>query len=154
MALHFDYKNVKNWEQMSTHPNYPNEWHPIGNALVWSSMVCGYNKITEANAEKIAQRLMEYQLVSGPLIEYQAFTGPGGERKLYIDLPEVRRYIGLVTNASSMTDAQWNKHLLWLIKQKVGDRRYSNERSKAMSALETFEQDCKTIREQREGEEA
>lgn len=153
MALHFDYKNVRDWKVASTHPNYPDKWHPVGETLVWMSLVCGYNKITEANAEKIAQRLMEYQTINGPLLEYGTTEGPTGQRKLYIDLPEVKRHIGLTTNASSMTDAEWRKHLYeHVIKREVNDTRYY-QRDKP-STLETFEQDCKMIREQREGEAA
>ena len=153
MALHFDYKNVSDRKVASTHPNYPDQWHPVGEALVWMSLVCGYNKITEANAEKIAQRLMEYQMVKGPLLEYGTAEGPTGQRKLYIDLPEVKRYIGLSTNASSMTDAEWRKHLHeHIIKREVSDIRYY--RREQPNALDTFEQDCKTIAAQREGEAA
>lgn len=144
MSLNFDYKNVADWKAASTHPLNENEWHPIGNMLVWTSLVCGYNHITEANAEKVAQRLMEYQMVSGPLLEYGVKeNGVQLTRKCYIDLPEVKRYIGLRTNASSMTDAEWKKHLFSIAQGKVSDHRWRNKETP--TALAQFAADVVTI---------
>lgn len=147
MALNFDYKNVADWEAASTHPCYPDVWNPIGNALVWMSLTCGYNTITEKNATQIAQRLMEYQMVKGPLLDYTTRSdGAGVTRKLYIDEPEVRRYIGLRTNASSLTDREWNKKLLDIISTAVGDARYGRK----TTALEQFDKDCKELNTRKE----
>jgi len=150
MSLNFDYKQVADWEAASTHPLYPDDWHPIGNALVWSSMVCGYSTITEKNAKRIAQRLMEYQMVSGPLVEYTVSDEPGSRstRSLYIDEPEVRRYIGLRTNASTMTDREWNKKLLDIISTSVGDKRYGRK----ITALEQFDKDCEMLKKRNQKE--
>lgn len=150
MSLNFDYKKVANWEAASTHPCFPDEWHPIGNALVWMSMVCGYGEITQRNAVKIAQRLMEYQAVKGPLLEYTTpdENGERASRKLYIDLPEVQRYIGLCTNASTMTDREWNKKLLDIVATAVADTRYY--RDGATTTLEQFEKDCAAINARKE----
>ena len=147
MSLDFSYKNVHDYEAVSTHPMYPDDWHPIGNALVWMSMVCGYNQITEANAVKIAQRLMEYQAVIGPLVEYSISEteGPRSKRSLYIDIAEVRRFIGLRTNASSMTDREWNKKLLSIVSSHAADLRYGRK----VTALEQFEADCKMLTERK-----
>ena len=145
MSLKFNYKRVENWEAASTHPCYPDDWHPIGNALVWMSMVCGYNEITEKNATKVAQRLMEYQALKGPLLEYTTpdENGESVNRKLYIDTPEVQRYIGLTTNASPMTDREWNKKLLDLVSTEAAELRYYRRNS--ATTLVQFAKDCEAI---------
>ena len=150
MSLNFDYKKVADWEAASTHPSYPKDWHPVGNALVWMSLVCGYNEITAANATKVAQRLMEYQVLKGPLLEYTTLdeNGEQVQRKLYIDLPEVKRYIGLCTNASTMTDREWNKKLVDLVATAVADKRYYRRNS--ATTLEQFEKDCEAINARKE----
>lgn len=150
MSLNFSYKNVAEWEAASTHPCAPKEWHPIGEALVWMSMVCGYNEITEKNAVKVAQRLMEYQTIEGPLLSYTTPGEDGAEvsRKLYIDVPEVKRYIGLTTNAGTMTDREWNKKLLDLVSTSAAELRYF--RRNDASALEQFAKDCETINASKE----
>lgn len=145
MSLDFSYANVVNKDEVMTNPAYPKDWHPIGNALVWMSLVCGYRDITEANAVKIAQRVMEYQSIKGPLLEYMApgADGKTEKRSLYIDLPEVKRYIGLKTNGSVMTDREWNKHLLSIVSGDAADIRW--RKREEPSALEQFTVDCVAI---------
>lgn len=150
MSLNFSYKNIAEWEAASAHPCYPNEWHPIGHALVWMSMVCGYNEITKKNVVKVAQRLMEYQAVKGPLLTYTAPSEDGTEvsRELYIGEPEVQRYVGLTTNASTMADREWNKKLLDIVSTAVADLRYF--RRNGATTLEQFAKDCETINARKE----
>lgn len=150
MSLNFNYKKVAEWEAASTHPCSPHEWHPIGNALVWMSMVCGYGEITEKNATKVAQRLMEYQAIEGPLLEYTVPDAAGGRtsRRLYIAEPEVQRYVGLTTNASTMTDREWNKKLLAIVSAAVADLRYF--RRNDATTLEQFAKDCEAINARKE----
>lgn len=105
MALHFDFRDVANSPHVTTSPDTrgkdPEKWHPVADALVWLSLLCGFNHITEANYKKIAKRIAEYQQVSGAYLSHNLMT------KIYITEADVKTYIGLKTNASPMSDAKW-----------------------------------------------
>lgn len=104
MGLHFDFKNVLNYEEVTTDPNDSERWHPVADALVWLSMICGYGSITSKNVETVVARVMAYQAVAGAYLSFK-------KEPVYIMPGDVHRFIGLRTNASSMTDAQWLKRL-------------------------------------------
>lgn len=83
------------------------EWE-ITKAIIFRCMAVGMWQITEANVEKFFVRSL---IVSGmygtPLMAYDK------EKKEHVDrdltLADLRRRIGLSTNASTLTDAQFRK---------------------------------------------
>lgn len=108
MALHFDFSKVTDNYSVITDPHDETQWHPVADGLVWLSMICGFNRITQANHGKIASRIAAYQQVCGA---YLLFNVEGKPDEVYITPADVERFIGMSTNASLMTDAQWLKRL-------------------------------------------
>lgn len=110
MSLNFNYANVADKDVVCTDPSDEDQYHPVFDALVWMSLICGYNKITEDNCEKVVySRVAQYQAIVGA---YLGYAGEDGKRvPLYITRDDVKRYIGLTTNVTALTDAQWSKKL-------------------------------------------
>lgn len=106
MSLNFDFRNIKNHEEVTTSPFNPNEWHPVADALVWLSMLCGYNEITSRNVDAVTDRIMAYQVVMGPFL-----SAKGGALKIHLQPEDVRRFVGLKTNATRLTDKQFQARL-------------------------------------------
>lgn len=79
-------------------------WHPVTEALVWRSMACGFNAITEANVMEVFVRVAAWDAVNGSGIRMN------GE-PYAITLNDVRRHIGLGTNATPLTDKQFREAL-------------------------------------------
>lgn len=100
MSLNFNFQNVTNYEEVTTHPADDTRWHPVADALVWLSLICGYREITLKNVDKVISRVMTYQAVGGSYF-----------RGVYITAQDIRRFVGMTTNASVMTDAQWAKRI-------------------------------------------
>lgn len=127
MSLNFNYANVADKDVVCTDPSDENKYHPVFDALIWLSMVCGYNKIAEDNCAKVYTRIAQYQAVVGA---YLGYAGEDGERvPLYITLEDVRRYIGMHTNVTSMTDAQWNKRLAATALEEASRKAYKQNTS-------------------------
>lgn len=108
MALNFSFKNVADYEAVTTHPQDDESWHPVADALVWLSLICGFNNITQRNHAKIARRIAVYQQLTG---SYLSRTVNNHRTPIYITPRDVERFIGMHTNASPLTDAQWLKKL-------------------------------------------
>ncbi|KRB16384.1 hypothetical protein ASD99_08435 [Mesorhizobium sp. Root695] len=110
MALHFDLSTVRkrlgedDFEFYTTHPgDYGKDekrWHPVSDALVWLSMSCGYGEITEANVLQVAARIATFEAKHGPTF----MTAKG---RFGMTVEDVWRHIGLATNASTLTKAQF-----------------------------------------------
>jgi len=109
MSLDFSYENCgktkEERELLMTHPADSTQWHPVGNALVWLSLSCGYNKITEDNLDSVWRRVDASQRLFGPQFGYD--TG-----LVWLTKADVEKYIGLSTNVSAKTDAQFAKGLM------------------------------------------
>lgn len=84
-----------------------NEWS-VTDALIWASLYIGLPSITKANLDDWEKRLAAYQsfgpvmnrMVDGEIVPY------------YITRRHLERRIGMSTNVSSITDAQFRKNLL------------------------------------------
>ena len=110
MPVNFDFSRVHNHEAVTVHPNDPTRWHPVADALVWLSLICGYDSITEKNVEKVIERIMQYQSVKGAILRGGRDEGASNSPKeIYIMPTDVKRFIGMETNASPFTDAQWRR---------------------------------------------
>jgi hypothetical protein len=78
---------------------------PVTNALIWSTIAVGLGSITAENAELFADRLTLWERVFGTMLSNADGSVPLTEA-------DVRRHIGLSTNVSKETDAQWAKKLV------------------------------------------
>jgi len=111
MSLNFNYKSID--DALVNHPGNAEEHHPVFEALVWMSMVCGYNKITKDNAAKIYERIKASQAMHGALVRKKRESNTTSA--VYITQRDVEAYIGLTTNASTLTDAAFAKRVLeWM----------------------------------------
>lgn len=72
----------------------------VSEALVWASMVTGVPALTEANWLTAAARLRAWESAVGPFLR----SGP-------IPADEVRRHIGLTTNAARLGLAEFERKL-------------------------------------------
>lgn len=105
MSLNFDFSKVPLYEAVTTDPTDPTKWHPVADALVWLSLQCGFNEITPKNVNKVIDRIMAYQVVLG------AYLHPDDGGEIYIMPVDIRRFVGMRTNATRLTDAQWHRRL-------------------------------------------
>jgi len=110
MSLNFDFSKVFDCEAVTTDPADPQSWHPVADALVWLSLQCGFSEISHKNVDKVIDRIMAYQVVLG------AYLG-----QIYIMPVDIRRFVGMRTNATRLTDAQWHRRL-GRITDEVGTR--------------------------------
>lgn len=117
MPLTFDFSAVRDHKTVTTHPTDPEVYHPVADALIWLSMICGYGEITEKNVEKIIERIMQYQAVRGAFLR----GGKGAENKIYIMPTDVKRFIGMRSNASTLSDAEWRRKLVLLVTEAATD---------------------------------
>ena len=116
MALHFNYENVVNKDVVCTDPNDPDKYHPVFNALIWLSMICGYNQITKKTYAKVYERIAMYEQVSGTFLSRSDDDGKPVPVRITED--DVQMYIGMTTNASTLTDAQWVKKIAKLARDR------------------------------------
>lgn len=119
MALHWNISNCKNHKSLQTE----DEW-PITNALIWATMSVGIRDITEETIPEFYARLRVWENIVGPMLwGKDEETGKLEERKVEVD--DLRKRIGLHTNASSMTRAEWRKNLAAYFDRKANEHKRS-----------------------------
>jgi len=91
MALTTDISNCVNWEELITDANYP-----MTERIYFVTLVTDLGEITESNYGEFYARVKVYELISGDN---------------YITLEDVKRRIGLITNVSNRTSAQFLKRM-------------------------------------------
>lgn len=109
MALHW---NVSACAEQAT----TKEGWVLTEALIWSTIFIGINKITEKNVEEFYGRLATYEQMFSPLT-YRA-SGDHAEKN-YTTYAELRHRIGLSTNASAKTRKQFLKNLTMLMSDQL-----------------------------------
>lgn len=118
MSLDFSVAKIEDYANRTTAPHLgyggKEQWHPVTNVLVWSSIPCGFYCITTKNVDEVWHRLSMWQAVQGALLH-----GPDGD--IYLTREDVVMHIGLSTNASSKTRSEFNKTLERALEQKVKD---------------------------------
>jgi hypothetical protein len=130
MALHFGYDKCKDVQDACTSPFDSNEWHPVGNTIVWATMALGMSRITEENKAEFWARLDVYQRAVGGLMN----SGEG--KTLWLTKADVERYVGLWTNASTKNSAAF-----WKVIKRLYADRYEGK-TKEKSAFEQCAATC------------
>ena len=105
MALHWNVNKCKNSEALINE----DEW-PITYALIWGSMSTGIREITEENIPEIYARIRTWEDIVGPMLHGKD-TETGEIVDRHIEVADLVKRIGLTTNASSKTRAEWRKNL-------------------------------------------
>jgi len=108
MALHW---NIEDCAENDAIKAQNRDGWPVTECLIWLSMICGFDKITESNLQRVWQRVSQYETAIRPMNTNQRRIEPF----------DLRLRIGMRTNASTMTDAQWRKHLISLIDRETTD---------------------------------
>jgi len=104
MALNFDVSNITDYQNITTSPFDENKWHPITEYLVFGLMGIGINEIKVGNVDEVFRRVAIHQKLYGPALEY--YQPP---TSIYLTRQDIKNHIGLRTNVSNMTSAEFNK---------------------------------------------
>lgn len=91
MALTADISNCSNWEELITDATYP-----MTERLYFVTLVTDLGEITESNYAEFYARVKVYEAITGDD---------------YITLEDIKRRIGLTTNVSNRTSAQFLKRM-------------------------------------------
>lgn len=138
MSLNFDYSAIVDADRVTTHPDDFGKdpatesvrYHPTFNTVVWSLMVIGVGVIDAKSLPTVQSRMAQYQKALGPLLEDR------DGRPIYLTDEDLAKLVGLRTNVSRMTDAQWAKHLLKMIDR---ESRHIRSPERAIGAFEMEE---------------
>lgn len=107
MALNWSIERCNDFETLKS----DSEWFKT-ETLIWSTMIIGMNTITKKNVDEFYNRIKLVEMGSGALARTK-------EGDYQFTREDITRRIGLATNASSMTLAQFNKHLISLMNRKL-----------------------------------
>jgi hypothetical protein len=91
MALTTNIGNCVNWEELNTEANYP-----MTERIYFVTLVTDLGEITESNFGEFYARVKVYEAITGDNL---------------ITLADVKRRIGLTTNVSNRTSAQFLKRM-------------------------------------------
>ena len=105
MALTWNIGNCNDHKSLQTE----DEW-PITNALIWATMSVGIRDITEKTIPEFYARLSVWEKIVGPML-YGKDEETGKLEERGVEVADLVKRIGLHTNASSMTRAEWRKNL-------------------------------------------
>ncbi len=112
MSLNWDATKVDDYEALKTDA----EW-PVTEAVIFYTMFVGVREITEANAEKFATRIHMWEQLNGT-----ALSGVGDDGEIVripVTLADVRRRVGLSTNATPYTDAKFNAEIARIVRERA-----------------------------------
>ena len=105
MALTYDVRKVKGYEEMTD-----NELFPLCVCL----MRTGCPEITAKNLSKVATRIRAFELVNG------AMRTNREKEEVYYTEEEIGNYVGIKTNGAEFTKSEFKKSLLSAIEYRVG----------------------------------
>lgn len=103
MALHWGIEKCRDFEELKS----DKEW-VITEMIIFATMFIGMFRITEENYVEFATRVHAWETTFGAMITR---FGENGRESRRITVADVKRRIGLHTNASTKTKAQFIKHL-------------------------------------------
>lgn len=97
MPLNWNIENCTNWKELGMR----RQW-PTTDALIWATMAIGIGEITEQNYEEFYRRLHTIEETAGTFLNHEG-------KPSFITLAEVKRRIGLRTNAGLITKKTFDK---------------------------------------------
>ena len=122
MALHWNVTKCKNHKALTNE----DEW-PITNALIWGSMSTGMPEITEENISEIYARFRAWEGIVGAMLHGKD-TETGEVTERYIEVADLVRRIGMYTNATRMTRAEWRKGIANYLDRETNEHKRDAER--------------------------
>ena len=118
MALNWDLGDIENFKSVCR--NEDESLREETELLIFYTMNLGMGLITQNNVDKFILRLRMYEVMYG----MAKWWNVNGQRVNVISDTLIRKHIGLRTNASSISDAQFNKNML---KQLVREAKATSE---------------------------
>ena len=106
MALNWDLGDIENFKSVCR--NDDESLREETELLIFYTMNLGMGLITESNVDKFILRFRMYEVLYG----MAKWRNVDGQRVNIISDTLIRKHIGLHTNASSISDAQFNKNML------------------------------------------
>jgi hypothetical protein len=123
MSLDWDVGKVKDWKALQGKTE-----SMVTDVLVWHTMSIGMGRITEANSDEFYARVNMFERVHEPSLYKE-------DKPRYITREEVDRRIGLFTNASNLTRAQFMKRVWERHERELRDvKRYAAERDEKVAS--------------------
>ena len=113
MSLDFNLNDVKlylgpNFEPLTRHPEDPERWHPVVEAVVFGCMHIGLGEITEKSIDEWWRRYAMFQEVAGPPLRSR-------QGEIYLTRADVEKFVGLTTNVSAMGKREFKEKLMRII---------------------------------------
>jgi hypothetical protein len=97
MALNWNIQDCKNYKQLGTEKN----WR-VTNSLIWATMAVGLWHITDKNYDEFYRRLHILEQKNGTFLMRD-------RQPYFITKADVKRRIGLRTNASTISKRDFNR---------------------------------------------
>lgn len=85
-------------------------------AMIWSSMIVGIDKITSENCKEFYTRVAMYERIFGPLVRSYV---DGVRNGIPCTLEHVQQHIGMSTNADNLTALQFDKQIMKRLRREV-----------------------------------
>lgn len=109
MALNWNVSEVENWQQLFKSKNEEDsEMIKIYERVLMFSITIGVRNITDKNWKKFFDRVYMWEKIKGA--NYYA-VGENGREAVYIKDTDVKRMIGMKTNASEFSKTEFLKRL-------------------------------------------
>tara|TARA_B110000240_G_scaffold173141_1_gene198699 strand:- start:836 stop:1216 length:381 start_codon:yes stop_codon:yes gene_type:complete len=118
MALNWDLGDIENFKSVCR--NEDESLREETELLIFYTMNLGMGLITQNNVDKFILRFRMYEVLYG----MAKWWNVNGQRVNVISDTLIRKHIGLRTNASSISDVQFNKNML---KQLVREAKATSE---------------------------
>jgi len=118
MALHYNTTGIP--ASITTSPFDKDEWHPVTHYLMFTTMTVGMGEITKQNAPEFFRRVAIIQKIYGPALTYR---DPLNKERVeaYVTLEDITNHIGLKTNVSTISKAEFNKKALAILEDRAVD---------------------------------
>lgn len=112
MALNWDIGNVKDYEEKRE-----KDKGNVLDTLIWLTMAVGMNQITEKNYVKFFLRTQTSEIACGAM---RSKIVDDKMEPVYVTLEDVKCWIGLHTNAGSLSPKQFEDKLVERLKERYG----------------------------------
>jgi hypothetical protein len=120
MSLDFNVTKVADYEKVTTDPFDSTKWHPVTSGIVWLTMAIDMNGPTKENLDEFTRRAMIWQSIAGASL-YDRDMGD-----LYLTRKDFELHIGLYTNVTTRSKAEFNKKVLALLNDQFEGKRLAS----------------------------
>lgn len=131
MALHWDATKVKNHKELLKHPTDPHGMNPVSEAIIWNlGLAVGIPEITPKTIDEVHRRLIVLENSGRGLLRDNK-----GKPKP-ITRADLEAHMGLRTNGTTMTKAQFIKNIGQSLYERAG-RQLEREKQACTASTST-----------------